>query len=437
MRALSFALVALVACGNETPPVTGGFQETIVDKTIRQGQGIDIADFDNDGRMEMVVALRLTDAIHLYSPTDPEFTQWDRVVISGPTAIVGMDVKTMDVDEDGDLDVLAIGLTQRQEALESPGELVWYENPGDIRGVWTTRPIATPVADTEDSSITTWSGGHYGACCLHLADLNGDGRQDLVVGERSARDNQNNVVGNNLLWYINEGPPTRFTGPIVIDNSLQDVAAILSMDVDQDGRTDLIASASSGQEVAWYRNTEAGFLKYQVFFAGGSSSHGLTLADMDNDQQDELVVTTVFTSSTAVRYFDPPPSVDQPWIGTDIAFMRPFTSTSTTPALVMPPAAPRVATADFDNNGLADIAMTSNGPGTRGDVRLYLNEGTGFTRVDIRGGYQGVVSLMARDINNDGSADLVTSTSQFGSRDRIAWWRNEDPRAGTVPDDRP
>lgn len=434
---MPMGVLLLVACSS-TEPITGGFQEMVVDKKIVQGQGLDPFDFDGDGMMDLLIATSQTDAVHIYFNLEGAGEKWDRIAISGTGSLVAIDVEPFDVDDDGDMDVITAALTQREAEFASPGELVWYENPGDPRGIWTTRPIAVPIFNADTSSIGDWSGGHYGACCLHMSDLDGDGRDDLIVGQRGALDNRNQPVGNRIQWYRNEGPG-QFTGPATIDSAISDVVSLLSTDVDGDGRRDVIASASTGQEIVWYQNlADAGglptFIRYQVSTVG--ATHGMALGNVDNDAADELVVATVYTSSTAVRYFDPPMmAIDQPWAFTDVSFIFPPVNTSTIPEQApMPPGAPRITLADIDANGQMDIAVTTNGPDPEGEVRIYLNGGGSFDRVDVRAGYRGVVGLVSADINNDGRMDLVTSTFGFGSRDRISWWRNDDPSQGIVPD---
>ena len=74
----------------------------------------------------------LTDAVHVY--VNAGEGGFDAISISGPGIDRGARLVTLDVDGDADLDVAAVGLTQRKFFSVSAGEIVWYENPGDPRG---------------------------------------------------------------------------------------------------------------------------------------------------------------------------------------------------------------------------------------------------------------------------------------------------------------
>ena len=47
-----------------------------------------------------------------------------------------------------------------------------------------------------------------------------------------------------------------------------------------------------------------------------------------------------------------------------------------------------------------------------------------WERRDIRRGHPGITYLEAGDVDGDGRVDLISSTYEFGTRDRISWWRN-------------
>jgi hypothetical protein len=402
-------LVLLFGCGAKELPVTGGFRETIIDKSIRHGQGLEVADVDGDGMVDVVAAFSLTDAVHLY--VNAGAGEFDPVSISGPGSIVARDVTTLDVDGDSDLDVAAVGLTQRKFFTVSAGEVVWYENPGDPFGQWVTRPISRPdTTDTSSKSVDL----PWGACCIAAGDLDGDGIDDLVVGQRNVTDDQGTVFGNRVVWYQNQGN-LFFVGPLSVDGNLQDVSSVLIADVDGDDRLDVIAGADMGQQVAWYRNEATqdglGFRKFTIW--DQARPHGIVFTDADGDQDPELVVAAyAMTTSISLSIFEPPAVFSEPWTRTEVAggFGRDRDES------------PRVVVADFDGDGSMDLGASSLG---RGDLRVYRRTGTSYEQGDVRGGYLGLNGMEAADVDGDGRIDLVTSTFEFGSRDRISWWRNE------------
>ena len=326
MRRLIVILLLLAACKSEPDLVTGGFDESVIDKNVRHGQGVRAVDTDGDGDVDMVVAaLSLSDAVHVYLPPQDDLTQqWERISVSGPGRVVAMDVTVADLDGDGDLDIVAVGLFQRDAGLESPGEVAWYENPGDPRGVWLTHRVATP---TFLDAFGRYEGGLYGARSVRSGDLDGDGDVDLVVGALESVARRFDLIppdglcgevpalGNGVFWFPNRGNG-QFDGPFPVDPSLVAVSQVVLADIDADGRLDVLATAATSQQVVWLRNvgSAAGprFVRYVVQAAGGQY-FGLAAANMDADPQLELVVAQVRNTGAWVHTFDPPADLTARW----------------------------------------------------------------------------------------------------------------------------
>ncbi|PYV11330.1 MAG: hypothetical protein DMG07_19520 [Acidobacteria bacterium] len=78
-----------------------------------------------------------------------------------------------DLDGDGDLDVIATGY--------EPGQVAWFENPGDPRGTWRVHAVKPE-----------WSR----ATQVLAVDLDGDGHLDLAAV---------NEKGLEFRWWRNQG----------------------------------------------------------------------------------------------------------------------------------------------------------------------------------------------------------------------------------------
>jgi hypothetical protein len=152
------------------------------------------------------------------------------------------------------------------------------------------------------------------------------------------------------------------------------------------------------------------FVKYTIF---EGRPHGLAFTDVDGDDDEELAVATYTnTASVTLAIFEPPAIASDPWTRTEVA--------SGFGAAQLDQ--PRVVVADFDGDGSMDLGASSL---AGGDLRVYRRNGADYEKADIRGGYLGLNGLVAADLDADGRVDFVTSTFEFGSRDRISWWRNE------------
>ena len=151
--------------------------------TASEGTGswirVDLADVDGDGRLDVLGANKGgTDFCWFRSQADPfDGERWERFVI-GTTTGEPINVRAHDVDGDGDPDVLAG--SRKDETWVS-----WFENPRDASSPngpmvnWTRHPV-THISDGFN---------------IVLADLSGDGRQDVCLA----------LAGGRVGWA--EGPP--------------------------------------------------------------------------------------------------------------------------------------------------------------------------------------------------------------------------------------
>ena len=399
------------ACADSGSPATGGFDETLIDQEIRRGEGFSVADVDGDGRADIVAAMSLTDAVHIYLHPDDVRDPWEPIPISGQATIVATSVAVADLDADGDIDVAAVGQFERVGGTESPGEVAWYENPGDVRGVWKRHRVLRPRF-VDDA----WVGGLFGARVVETGDLDGDGDEDLVVGTLTVlRLDAEDVVGG-LYWFSNAGPeaPGRFDGPVTLD--VGQVNDLRVTDWDGDGRLDVLTSGTDVLgRVSWYQNTPSAagprFVRRDLV-SDGAEYVGLAMGNLDDDPADELAVTRALNGTTSIQRIDLPGN-----------FVRDAFPVQTIAMDLLGPvgANARVTAADFNEDGTVDLVASTTG----GSLYLYTHGANDVwtTRV-IRTGYRGLNHLGHSDVDGDGREDILTNTFDFGFRDRLAWWRN-------------
>ena len=416
-------LVVGGACSDAEIIATGGFHETLIDTEIRHAQALSVADIDGDGRDDIVVALGLTDAVHVYfHPNDPALP-WEIIPISGRETIVAVATGVADLDGDGDLDVAAVGQFARNGGVQSPGEIAWYENPNEVGALWRRHHVLRPAFEN-----LQFVGGLLGARSLEVADLDADGDPDLVVGAETILLFEGNELGGGLYWFSNAGPqfPGRFRGPLAIDPGTAEARLHIDdfrvTDWDRDQRPDILAATSTlsrqrGQ-VQWYQNvTMTGmprFVRRTILSGADVEYGGLQLADLDGGRpRDALILTQTGASNTAILRVDLPAD-----FGRRLR-LEPEVLADDLPIGLENGAQATVA--DFDGDARLDIvASTSDGT-----LNLY-SRGSGETWISlpIRSGYLGLSDLGHSDVDDDGREDILTTTVDFGFRDRLAWWRN-------------
>lgn len=372
-------LFLLVGCGSaggfsdddsNPPPGGGSFDERVIDQRIVHGQGAQAIDIDRDGDLDVVAALSLTDAVHLYL-NEGRGQSWRTVEIG--TGIVAMETEVADYDGDGDLDIAAVGLFDRNGG---PGEVIWYENPGSVTGSWTEHPI------------TSFASPIY----VVAGDLSGDGVPDLVVGAIEYAGE-----GRGVWWFRNSGGA--FETAVAIDAELRDAVSVQLSDVDGDGALDVVAAGRESSELAWYRNAGGTFTKTAI--ASLERPTDVQLGNLDADPELEVVA----ARANSLVYFDPPG-----WTEVRIGA---FPSSETT----------RLALGDFDRDGTLDVAGGTSGGG--GELRIFANARSTFSSRVVRTGYTGLNFTTAGDLDADGRPDLLTTTyDRSETSDLISWWAN-------------
>ncbi len=125
--------------------------------------------------------------------------------------------------------------------------------------------------------------GDQQTCCVVL-DIDGDGADDFVIGERTQ--------APSVVWYrlTKKG----WERHVIDDTKLQPEAGGAACDVDGDGDRDLILGQdSSGPNIWWWENPRPRFdrpwARYQIKTSGGKKHHDQTAADYDHDGRVELV----------------------------------------------------------------------------------------------------------------------------------------------------
>lgn len=380
--------------GSDAGPGGGeGFTERRIDEGIVHGQGVETVDIDRDGDLDVIAALSLTDSVHIYL-NEGGGGMWSTVDVGGGN-IVAMEVEAADLDGDGDLDIAAVGLFERALGFNSPGEVTWFENPGDVRGSWTRHEITG----------LTFPAPIY----VEAGDLTGNGSPDLVVAAIELGSG-----GNGVHWFRNTGGT--FEGPLDIDADLAFAVTAQLVDVDGDGVTDVVAAGRNQGELVWYENgreqgstaLDPGFTRHSL--AAVPEPNDVQLANLDDDPALEAIA-SYGPSPGAVAFFDPPADPTQPWVEVSVADAFGFGESA------------RVATGDFDADQDTDIAVITP---MFMELRVYTNDGGTFTEQVVSTGYNGINFVAAGDIDGDGREDLVTSTyANTDSSDIIAWWSSD------------
>ena len=190
---------------------------------FEQATGADAGDIDGDGDLDLAGSSFGDDDLAWARNVTGDGSSWMPTTIAS-TFDGASSVRAADVDTDGDLDLVA--------TAELGDAVSWFENTAGNGSAWTEHSIATSID---------------GARGADVADFDQDGDFDVVVG-------QANGTGR-VIVYLNE-PPGNGTSwsTLTVDNAFAGAALVSAADVDGDGRPDILAAAETDGDLQWFRN---------------------------------------------------------------------------------------------------------------------------------------------------------------------------------------
>jgi len=176
-----------------------------------------VFDLNGDGWADIIY----TDDRYIYWYENDRSGEWNQHLISKYFDQVD-GTGCADFDQDGNMDIVAGGVQVT--------DLRWYQNDG--RQNFTEHVIRTNYRGPNNAPLGT-------------GDLNGDGRPDFVISSE---------FGNFLEWWENRGgsPPT-FTAHRLINNYNGSRNSYV-VDVNGDGRNDILSAAIGSDSVDWWEN---------------------------------------------------------------------------------------------------------------------------------------------------------------------------------------
>ncbi len=273
-----------------------------------------------------------------------------------------------DVDNDGQKDILA--------------GCYWYKAPN-----WTRYLIHADTLNPVPGYSTTFIN--------FSLDVNNDGRVDLIRFDQP---------GGICMWYENPGnTPRLWKGRVLL--ALAGIENPAFADVDNDGRNDLVCNDAAAKKVIWLK---APLLKNDTTWrvttisdnpqlATNRYTHGLGVGDINNDGLHDVVVKNGWWQAMAN-------ASQSNWqftagnLGADCANMHIL---------------------DCNGDGLADVISSSaHNYGMWWFEQVKLADGTiQWKEHLISKLFSQSHSLILKDINNDGHADLVTGKRYLAHHD--------------------
>ncbi|WP_299113497.1 T9SS type A sorting domain-containing protein [uncultured Winogradskyella sp.] len=307
--------------------------------------------------------------------------------------VVGL--KLIDLNTDGDLDILAVGFGNYAANYGQNSKLVWFENDGN--GTFGAEQLITDAYD--------------GMSGLFAGTIDAGATIDIAV---------TSLVDSEVIWFSNDGSGT-FGAASSIDNVLNSPAVINMKDIDSDGDLDaVIATANYATDVIEiFRNNlvpsgTVTFTKDATSIATGKKGiFNATFEDLDGDSNLDILATEVscgsFCSNTPGNLF---------WYEDNGSG---FTETTFTTTIANPAVA---QFKDVDEDDINDIILSSGTSGSGNDLVWFKNNGSGSfgSEMVIDATQSQAFVYSVNDFDDDGDMDIASCAY---NQDSLNYFENQ------------
>jgi hypothetical protein len=231
------------------------WSEHIVDANVSAVRFTYPADVDRDGDVD-IIGSASTNNIFWWENSGGDGRSWTKHLVDGSTSGFQL-IHGADINGDGYMDVVG--------ATFLDGGITWWKN---VSGNGTNWQKHTVDGTTDADYCRTH--------CLHVADMDGDGKLDIVAS--AGRE-------SGINWWENpKDGDAAWTRHYVVGSD-GEVESVYPADLDGDGDTDIIGSIRRHDGLTWWENTNGAAMEWtkHVIDSSYHAEQSVDVADMDGD----------------------------------------------------------------------------------------------------------------------------------------------------------
>ena len=203
------------------------FKDQELPTRLTVGYAVRLIDMNGDRRLDIAIV----DSDRILWLENPSWNE--HVVSQGQTKKDNVCFAPADINGDGRVD-FAVGADWQPSNTKSGGTIQWIANSGQMSGNWQLHPI----------------GEHPTTHRMNFADLDGDGRQELIVSPLMGKDTTRpNFAENGTPLLVYPIPADPVKGPWKAETICDDVHVTHNfqvLDFDGDGKLDILLVSFEG-----------------------------------------------------------------------------------------------------------------------------------------------------------------------------------------------
>ncbi len=255
-----------------TQPLTERWNERLIDDQVNGVHGLLVGNVDNVGRLDLLATSAQPSGPFPYSlvwyriPKDPLAAErWERFVFaSGDAPGLSHYLGIGDIDGDGLPDAASAAKGDGTAAGADGQWFAWWRAGKDPTQPWVKEVV---------------SAKQPGATNIHPADVNGDGKRDLIASRGHSQ---------GVVWFERETNSAEWTEH-TIDGELREPHCLAAIDLDRDGDVDVATVAYGSERAMWYENDGRGNFKSHLV-GEKQQAYDIRIIDMDQDGDLDFVV---------------------------------------------------------------------------------------------------------------------------------------------------